>query len=213
MSNVEEINEIINILTKIDGVGYKLASRIAYKFVLDYDVLAKRLIDVLYSANKKLSKCRYCGSIASLNMYDKIPICSICKDKNRDSSKLLIVENPFLVTIFESANFYNGYYYILGGLLSPIDGISPSNLNLDSLVGRINSDYFGSFVDEIVFGFTDSIESQITISYIKNYLLEYYKDLNLKFFKLASGIPYGADIESISAKSLVDSLKNKTLID
>ena len=141
--------------------------------------------------------CSICGNISDNT------ICSICSDSSRDSEVILVVEKAKDILLFEKSATFKGKYHVLGGLISPLDGIGPNDINLANLISRIHSEK----IKEIVFALKSNIEAETTIQYIKKILC----DTEIKISKLAIGVPIGADMEYIDSLTLglaLDERKN-----
>ena len=128
-------------------------------------------------------------------------MCPICQDKDRNSSLIFVVEKAKDISLFEKINIYNGKYHVLGGLISPLEGIGPEDINIDKLISRIDIDE----VREIILALKPSIEGETTMQYIKKIL----EDKNVKVTRIATGIPIGTDIEYIDPMTLEFALEGR----
>ena len=192
----EVINDLIESFKKFPGVGQKSAERMAFSVVEnfdedDYDSFSNSII----TAKNEIRHCNNCNSLT-----DK-EICDICSDKTRDKSTLIVVENFKDVFLLEKMGNYNGYYHVLGGLISPFDEIGPEDIHVDKLIKRVED----NGVKEIVFVMKSGIEADTTILYIKKML----DREDLKISKVANGIPVGADMDYIDALTLESALNNR----
>lgn len=193
------LKKIIDNFKKFPGIGTKTAERLGFSlFDFSKDQLSE-FSDALLEFRDKICYCSVCGNISEGNF------CSICSDSTRNSEIILIVERPKDVFLFEKIGVYKGMYHILNGLISPIEGIGPDDINLSNLIDRLK---FGE-IKEIIFGLKPNIEGETTIQYIKKII----NDLNLevKISKLAIGVPIGTDMEYIDALTLelaIDERKN-----
>ena len=192
----EVINDLIESFKKFPGVGQKSAERMAFSVVEnfdedDYDSFSNSIIN----AKTGIRHCNNCNSLT-----DK-EICDICSDKTRDKSTLIVVENFKDVFLLEKMGNYNGYYHVLGGLISPFDEIGPEDIHVDKLIRRVED----NGVKEIVFVIKSGIEADTTILYIKKML----DREDLKISKVANGIPVGADMDYIDALTLESALNNR----
>lgn len=181
MNLPKSFSDLVNNLTMLPGVGEKTAERYVYslyeKDKEEVESLAKSLID--FKENIKL--CSVCGCLSDNE------ICEICNDKSRDNSTICIVEDSKSVFFIEKTKKYNGLYHVIGGLISPIDGKNPEDLNISTLLNnRINNE-----TKEVIIALNPSIEGEVTSLYIQK-LLEKY---NVKVSRLSYGIPMGSDIE------------------
>lgn len=181
MALPRSFQNLVNNLTILPGVGEKTAERYVYSLYEkdedDVEILAKSLIDF----KKNIKTCDICGCISDENL------CDVCSDKTRDKSTICIVEDSKNVFFIEKTGKYKGYYHVLNGLISPIDGKNPEDLNLSELVNNRITDE----VKEIIIALNPSIEGEITSQYIQRILEKY----NIKISRLSYGLPMGTDIE------------------
>lgn len=199
MSLPKSFVNLVNNLTMLPGVGEKTAERYVYSLyerdLNEIENLSESLIDF----KKTIRNCNVCGCLSD---YDT---CEICSDSSRDISTICIVEDSKSVFFIEKTKKYNGYYHVLNGLISPIEGINPEDLNLSSLVNnRINSQ-----VKEIIIALNPSIEGEVTSSYIKK-ILEKFD--NIKVSRLSYGIPMGSDIEYLDPLMISKALDDRKTI-
>ena len=189
------IKAIIEAFKDLPGIGEKTAERLAFSLIsFDKDKLTS-FSDAIITARDKIKYCTVCGNITD---EDK---CSICNDKSRNHKIIFVVEKAKDISLFEKINVFNGMYHVLGGLISPLDGIGPEDVNIDSLIKRIDSDN----VEEIILSLKPSIEGETTMQYIKKIL----GDKNVKVTRIATGIPMGTDIEYIDAMTLEFALEGR----
>ncbi|MFA5602309.1 MAG: recombination mediator RecR [Bacilli bacterium] len=191
----KSLNKLIESFKKLPGIGDKTAERMALS-VLQFDkestdVFAQAISDV----NEKIKKCPLCHHLTE---EDK---CYICKDKNRNDDILCIVEEPKDVISLEKIGAFKGRYHVLGGLISPSDGINPEDINISSLVDRIKN----KKIKEVIIALKSSIEGETTALYISKVL----SGLDLKISKIAYGLPIGVDIEYIDALTLERALEDR----
>lgn len=184
----ECVRKLIDSLKKLPGVGEKSAERMAFSIMnfssdslLDF---SRSLIDI----NEKLKKCPICNNITDRD------ICYICSDESRSNNTIFVVEKPKDIVLFEKIGNYNGRYHVLGGLISPLEGIGPEDINLSGLIDRVKN----SSVEEVIIVLKPSIEGETTTQYIKKILENY----NVKVSKIATGIPIGTEIEYIDTMTL-----------
>lgn len=189
------INDIIESFKDLPGIGEKTAERLAFSLInFDKDRLTS-FSDAIIAVRDKIKYCTVCGNITD---NDK---CSICNDTNRNSKIIFVVEKAKDISLFEKINVFNGRYHVLGGLISPLDGIGPEDVNIDNLIKRIDSDN----VEEIILALKPSIEGETTMQYIKKVL----ESKNVKVTRIATGIPMGTDIEYIDAMTLEFALEGR----
>ena len=195
----KSLQQLIDSFKYLPGIGDKTAERMAFA-LLDMD---EEKIDVfsnsIKSVKENIHKCPICNNLTDTEK------CSICSDKNRDSSTLFVVEDPKSVFLFEKLGIFNGKYHVLKGLISPLDGINPEDIELDKLIDRVKKEKF----KELILAFKPSIEGETTSLYIKRIL----EDMNLSITKLASGVPMGADMEYIDAMTLERAIIDRKNVD
>lgn len=193
----DSVKKLIDSFKNLPGIGSKTAERLAFSMI-DFD--KERLTffsDAICSVRDKISKCSICGNIADDS------VCSICANPSRVSSVLFVVERAKDIVLFEKLGVYNGRYHVLGGLISPLDGIGPDDINLSKLIDRISSEN----ISEVILALKPSIEGETTMQYIKKLL----EDIDVKISKIATGVPIGTDIEYIDSLTLemaIDERKN-----
>ena len=181
MNLPRSFSELVNNLSILPGVGEKTAERYVYSLYEKEEEEVENLANSLINFKKNIKKCDICGCITDNN------ICDVCSDNNRDKSTICIVEDSKNVFFIEKTKKYNGYYHVLGGLISPIDGKNPEDLNISNLLNeRISDD-----VKEIILALNPSIEGEVTSMYIQKLL----ENKNIKVSRLSYGIPMGGDIE------------------
>ena len=183
----------------LPGIGEKTAERMAL-YVINMDSEESMFLsDGIKEAVSSLHKCSVCNNITDQE------VCNICLDKLRDNNKLCIVDDVKSIYMFEKSGVYNGYYYILENLISPLDGINPEDIGIEKMLKLIKNKNF----NEIIIAVKPSIEGETTSLYIKRIL----EDMNLKITRLASGIPIGADIEYIDSLTLERAMKDRKEIE
>lgn len=151
--------------------------------------------DSIIDVRDKLTNCSICGNITEND------ICDICSDSNRNSKIVFVVEKAKDISLFEKINIYNGKYHVLGGLISPLEGIGPDDVNISCLISRIDKEN----IEEIILALKPSIEGETTMQYIKKIL----ENKNIKITRIATGIPMGTDIDYIDAMTLEFALEGR----
>ena len=193
------IENLIDCFSKLPGVGNKSAERLALSTLnLDQEVV-KLFAASLLDTKTKIKRCKKCN-----NLTDKDE-CLICKDKNRNKDLLCVVEDAKNIILFEKNGLFNGYYHVINGLISPLDGINPEDINIDELIKRIEKDK----VKEVIIAVKPSIEGETTAMYIKKII----EGLKIKVTRLASGIPLGTEIEYIDSMTLERALNDRKEIE
>ena len=171
---------LVNNLSMLPGVGEKTAERYVYSIFEKEDEEIESLAAAILEFKKNIKTCSVCGCITDED------VCDVCSDKTRDASTICIVEDSKSVFFIEKTKKYNGLYHVLNGLVSPIDGKNPEDLNISNLTKRINKD-----LKEIIIALNPSIEGEVTSMYIQKIL----EDKKIKVSRLSYGIPMGGDIE------------------
>ena len=189
------ILNLIECLKKFPGIGEKTAERLALSLLdMEDDVLdlfSKSLKDV----KTKIKRCSICNNLSE---EDK---CEICKNKDRNTKTICVVEEPKNVILFEKLNIFDGYYHVLDGLISPIDGINPEDINIASLIDRVKKDK----VTELILALKPSVEGETTSLYISKLL----EKTDVKITKIAYGIPMGAEMDYVDSLTLELALENR----
>lgn len=190
--------QLVNNLEILPGVGEKTAERFVYSlYEKDFDDI-EYLANALLDFKKNIKTCEICGVLSDDN------ICERCQDQDRDKSTICIVEDSKSLFSIEKTKKYKGDYHVLNGLISPIDGKNPEDLNIYSLVNkRINEN-----VKEVIFALNPSIEGEITSSYIQKIL----EKKNLKISRLSYGIPMGSDMEYLDPLMISKALDDRKVI-
>ncbi len=195
MQYPEPIQNLIECFKKYPSIGAKSAERYALATLSLDKEIQDLLIKSIGDCSTKITYCEKC------NNFTEEKLCKICKDKSRDSNLLCIVEDPRNIIQIESSNIYNGYYYVLKGLISPLDGIEPSDLKLEQLVKIIKENK----TKEVIMAVKPSIEGETTSLYISKLL----EKENVTVSKLAQGVPIGAEIDYVDSLTLELALENR----
>lgn len=198
MDYPKTIKDLINCFKKLPGVGEKTAERYALS-ILNFDLdFANLFSESLKNVKTNIKRCNIC------NNYSEEDTCLICKDKTRNNNVVCVVEEPKNIILFEKIGTYSGTYHVLDGLISPLDGINPEDIKIDSLLKRIDE----NDINEIIIAVKPSIEGETTALYISKILA----DKNVRISKIAHGVPLGAEMEYIDALTLELALENRTQI-
>lgn len=198
MNYPKTIADLINCFKKLPGVGEKTAERLALSVLDMEDDTIKLFSNTLNNIKEKIHRCKICNNLSEDDL------CEICKDKARNNKTICVVEEPKNVFIFEKVGTYHGLYHVLDGLISPLDGINPENINIASLIERIKENK----VEEVILALKPSIEGETTSLYITKLL----ENVDVKVTKLAHGIPIGVDMEYIDTLTLEMALEDRTSI-
>lgn len=189
------IRNVIDCFKNLSGIGEKTAERLAFSLIGFSKENLTSFSAAITDIRDKITTCEICGNIADSN------ICNICSDKERNSNIIFVVEKAKDISLFEKINIYNGKYHVLGGLISPLDGIGPDDININKLIDRIDKES----VHEIIMALKPSIEGETTMQYIKKIL----ENKNVRVTRIATGIPMGTDIEYIDAMTLEFALEGR----
>ncbi len=200
MQNVEEIDELIKIISKLPGLGPKSARRIVLKLINNREELIKPLAKTLVDVYKNISRCKICGILKSSLTECDYNNCKVIKKKYE---KICVVENISDQWSIESSDIYKGYFHILGGTISSA-GQKKEDLLIDSLVERVEKDK----IEEVILATSATIEGQTTAFYI----LDSLKKTNVKVTRLAQGLPVGGEIETLDDGTLFSAFKNRSEI-
>lgn len=189
------IKNLIKSFTKLPGVGNKTAQRFAYHLLERNRAAGMELSKSLELAMTHVKNCKDCQTLTENDL------CSICSDPDRDNSILCIVETPNDLNLIEESGIFKGKYFVLGGYLSPIDGITPEDLGLDILESKIKQ----SEIIEIILATNATIEGEVTAHFIKNMT----KGLNLNVTRIAHGIPIGGELEYADSNTIAHALSDR----
>ena len=196
MQNINEIDDLIKLISRLPGLGPKSAKRIVLKLINNKDEIVKPLANTLAQVYKNVSRCNLCGSLKS-NLND----CLNCEDTKTNFNKICVVENIADQWSIENSNIFQGYFHILGGTISS-SGQRKEDLLINSLVERVQKNQ----IEEVILATSATVEGQTTAYYIQDSL----KKTRVKVTKLAQGLPVGGEIESLDDGTLVSAFKNRS---
>lgn len=194
---MDALESLIYKISRLPGLGPKSARRIAYYLLKSDEEFNTSLGDEIKNIKHLIHPCKICGS------YTDKEICSVCADSTRDKTVLCVVEETSDKIVIEETKIYNGLYHVLGGAISPIDGILPENLRFQELEDRVKN---GSF-KEIIIATNPTDTGDTTAMYIKKLLSPY---TSLSFTRLGVGLQAGGDLEFANFRALSQSFKNRT---
>jgi recombination protein RecR len=193
------VQDLIDELGRLPGVGPKSAQRIAF-YLLDADPTdVRRLADVLIEVKDKVRFCQVCGNVA------EDELCRICRDPRRDPSILCVVEESKDVVAIERTAEFRGRYHVLGGAISPIEGIGPDDLRVKELLQRLAD----GTVDEVILATDPNLEGEATATYLTRTL----RPIGLRVTRLASGLPVGGDLEYADEVTLGRAFEGRRSVD
>ena len=191
-----EIERLIQLLAKVPGLGPRSARRAALHLIKKKEQLLAPLADAMGEAVEKVRICSTCGNV------DTIDPCTICSDPRRDSALLIVVEDVSDLWALERAGAMNARYHVLGGTLSPLDGIGPDDLNIKGLVSRVAE----GDVREVILAVNATVEGQTTAHYLTDQL----SGFDIKVTRLAHGVPVGGELDYLDEGTLTAALKSRT---
>ena len=200
MHNIDEIEELVKLISKLPGLGSKSAKRIILKLINSRDELMKPMANSLIEVYKNVSRCNSCGTLKSNSSG-----CNNCKKVKKKYNKICVVETIADQWSIENSNIYQGYFHILGGTLSSSNSQRKEDFLISSLVERAKKDS----IEEVIIATSATVEGQTTAHYIKDSL----KDIRVKVSKLAQGLPVGGEIESLDDGTLFSAFKNRSRIE
>ena len=195
MYSIDEIDELIKLISKLPGLGPKSAKRIVLKLINNRDELVKPMANILAQVYKNVVRCQSCGALKSSTKG-----CNNCENINEKYNKICVVEDIADQWSIENSNIYKGYFHILGGTIAS-PGQRKEDLLIDSLVERVLREN----IDEVIIATSATVEGQTTAYYIQDSL----KKTNAKITKLAQGLPVGGEIENLDDGTLFSAFKNR----
>ena len=198
MSYPKSIQNLIECYRKLPGIGEKTAERLSFATLGLNEEVVELFSESIMDVKRKIRRCSVCNNITDQE------ICELCTSQVRNSELLCVVEDPKSVFLFENLGTFKGMYHVLDGLISPLDGINPEDINLDKLIERIEH---GSF-KEIIIAVKPSIEGETTALYISKVLA----GTGVLVSKIAHGVPIGADMEYIDNLTLEMALEDRKKI-
>ncbi len=191
-----EIERLIQLLARLPGLGPRSARRAALHLMRKREELLSPLTEAMTVAREKIVTCSSCGSV------DTVEPCSICRDERRDASTLVVVETIADLWALERAGVVRGRYHVLGGTLSPLDGVGPADLNLANLVERVSA----QGVSEVILAVNATVDGQTTAHYVTDLL----SHLGVAVTKLAHGVPVGGELDYLDEGTLAAAIRSRT---
>ncbi len=196
MQNINELENLIKLISKLPGLGPKSAKRIILKLINNRDELIKPMAKALAEVYKNISRCNICGMLKSIETD-----CTNCQKSNNKYDKICVVEDIADQWSIESSSIFQGYYHILGGTINNSNNQNKSELLIDSLVNRVEKEN----IEEVIIATSATVEGQTTAFYIQDIL----QSTGVKITKLAQGLPIGGEIESLDDGTLISAFKNR----
>ena len=189
------LNKLIGELTKLQGIGSKTAQRMAFNILAMDKESAVAIANAIIDAKEQMRYCEICGNLTDES------VCNICSDKKRRQDVICVVESARELAAMERIREYDGLYHVLNGSISPLEGIGPEDINLMSLLKRLQ----GSYVNEIILATNPNIEGEATAMYIAKLL----KPSVIKVSRIAHGVPLGGDLEYTDEETLSKALDGR----
>jgi recombination protein RecR len=193
-----EIERLIQLLARLPGLGPRSARRAALHLIKKREQLMSPLAEAIETAREKIVVCSVCGNIDTHNP------CTVCTDAKRDPSLIVVVADVADLWALERANAVNGRYHVLGGTLSPLDGVGPADLTIDALVSRAHD----PAVKEVILALNATVDGQTTVHYITDLL----HNAEVKVTRLAHGVPVGGELDYLDEGTLSAAIRQRTLI-
>ena len=192
---LSEIENLIKIFSKMPGLGPRSARRLVFHLIKKRKIFMAPLIDSLAIVKESVKNCDLCGNIALENF------CEICSDLKRDKSIICVVEEVSDLWAMDRSGVYGGVFHVLGGLLSPLDGIGPEKLRIDNLTQRLKAEG----VKELVLALGTTVAGQTTA----NYLLHELSGLDISITSLAQGVPVGGELDYLDDSTIIAAFNDR----
>lgn len=195
--NLQSYSKLVAQFCKLPGIGAKTAQRLAYYILKMPEADVKQFAVDMYDARRKVKYCRICGNLCEGE------VCEVCADTKRDQSVICVVKDARDVFAIEKTHEYRGLYHVLGGTISPLEGIGPDDIAIKPLLGRLTDE-----VKEIILATNPDVQGEATAAYISRLL----KGFDLKVSRIAHGIPIGAELEYADEITLAKALEGRTTL-
>jgi len=205
MSNLipDSVQKLIDELSRLPGIGPKTASRLTFYLLHKTDQDVKELGEAVLNLKEQIKECPKCFNITDSEL------CSICADARRDKTKIMVVESPLDMIALEKTQEYNGLYHVLGGAISPVDGVGPEDIRIDPLLERLKKDK----ISEIILATNPDLEGEATAMYIEKQISNFKSQIpslkNIKTTRIARGVPVGGDLEYTDEITLSRALEGR----
>ncbi|MFW6250412.1 MAG: recombination mediator RecR [Alkalispirochaetaceae bacterium] len=192
------LDELIDSLSRLPGVGKKSATRLAYHLLGTEESFNQKLAEQIGRIKERIVSCSICGN------YTEEDPCEICRDGGRDRRVICVVEQPQDVAVLEQTHEFRGLYHVIGGVISPIDGIGPEDLRIGSLMSRLEPEG----IEEVILATNPTVEGDTTALYVSKML----EKRSIKVTRLALGLPVGGDLEYADRLTIARSLRHRTAL-
>lgn len=204
IQKIPSLNKLVHELSRLPGVGPKSAQRLAYHLLRSPNEYVQSLRDALKLIKERVHECSLCYSFT-----EEEELCHICKDPMRNCEVICVVEDPADVDRIESSRVFRGRYHVLHGAISPLDGVQPEDLKIQSLLDRLQATEEGiPVIKEVILALDADLEGDTTVLYLANIL----KDLNIRTSRIAHGVPIGGDIDYIDYRTLGRAIENRVQV-
>ncbi len=190
----ESLGKLVTLLSRLPGVGRKTAGRLAFHILKMSAEEARDLAEAILAVKEKVGTCSVCANISETDP------CAVCNDESRDRSMICVVEEASDIVALEKAEEFNPLYHVLGGRLSPLDGIGPDDLNIKQLLARLD----GS-VKEVIIATNPDVEGEATAMYLKKLISPF----GVKVTRIARGLPVGGDLEYADGVTITRALQGR----
>ena len=195
MKRPAAVNELIDELKKLPGIGQKTAERLSFFLMRGQAEQATKLANAIHNIKEKIILCSLCHGITEADP------CGICSDTSRDQKQICVVEEPHDVYVMENMGYFKGVYHVLMGVISPLDGIGPDDLNIDALKEKVSR----KEIREVILATNPDMEGESTAVYVSKVL----KPLDVRVTRIARGLPVGSDIEYADSVTLLKSIEGR----
>lgn len=185
------LDELVNALNRLPGIGRKTAMRLAFHILKSEPGEASELANSIMRVKSQIKLCTRCFN------FTESELCEICRNPNRNPKIICVVEDPQNIHLIEKTNEYNGLYHVLGGIISPLDGIGPEHLRIKELLNRLDG------VEEVIMALNPSTEGEATAIYLARLI----KDMGITITRLARGVPLGSSLEFVDELTLSKALQ------
>ena len=189
------VSELIDELKKLPGIGQKTAERLSFFLMRGQAEQATKLANAIHNIKEKIILCSLCHGITEADP------CGICSDTSRDQKQICVVEEPHDVYVMENMGYFKGVYHVLMGVISPLDGIGPDDLNIDALKEKVSM----KEIREVILATNPDMEGESTAVYVSKVL----KPLDVRVTRIARGLPVGSDIEYADSVTLLKSIEGR----
>jgi recombination protein RecR len=190
---VAAINELIEELARLPGIGRKTATRLTYFLLKQPPATVQRLTQAIAAVSERVAACSRCGNLSEADP------CEICSDPRRDPAVICVVEEASDIGAIERTGEYRGLYHVLGGSLSPLDGVGPDDLRIAGLEERVDN---GTQVREVILATNPSMEGEVTATYVRSIV----ERAGVKVTRIALGLPVGGDLEYADSVTIAQAL-------